>query len=324
VAPVCPAVAAAQAGGEISERQAGTVVGILDKLPDAAQAEHGARIETELVDFCAQFDPHTLATLGERIVAYYDPDGPVEQVQHREKQRGLTVQQRVDGSSKLTGELTAEATELLLLHLDALAKPKVGPDGVKDPRSAGQRRHDALLEALKLNVRARQLPTVAGVTATVVMTMTVEQYETRRGLARTGHGALIPVPEAMRMAANEYRLMNVVLDKTKGITAYSSLQRLHTEQQRLALAAVDGGCTFPDCSTPAPWCEIDHVIDHAHGGPTRVDLAVLACRYDNNNRKHQGWRSTRINGRAAWIPPKWIDPAQKPRYNHLHDTGPPP
>jgi hypothetical protein len=25
---------------------------------------------------------------------------------------------------------------------------------------------------------------------------------------------------------------------------------------------------------PAPWCEIDHIIDHAHGGPTSVDSAV--------------------------------------------------
>jgi hypothetical protein len=75
---------------------------------------------------------------------------------------------------------------------------------------------------------------------------------------------------------------------------------------------------------PAPWCEIDHVIDHAHGGPTRVDSGVLACRYDNNDRKKQGWRSARINGRAAWIPPPWIDPAQKPRYNHLHRHQAPP
>ena len=75
---------------------------------------------------------------------------------------------------------------------------------------------------------------------------------------------------------------------------------------------------------PAPWCEVDHVIDHALGGPTSVDSAVLACRYENNTRKKQGWQSARINGRAAWIPPKWIDPEQKPRYNHLHNLKPPP
>ncbi len=235
------------------------------------------QIEAQLVGYCAQFDPVNLAKLAERILAHHDPDGRLEEVEHRERHRDLTLQQRVDGSSKLSGELTAEATELLLLHIDAFARPKPETDGVKDPRTAGQRRHDALLEALKLNLRARVLPSVAGVTATIVMTMTVEQYETRRGLARTGHGALVPVPEAMRMTGGEYRLMNVVIDKTKGITAYSSTARLHTERQRLARAAVDGGCTFPDCPMPAAWCEIDHVIDHAHGGthPRRLRRAGL-------------------------------------------------
>src|SRR5206468_12215815 len=99
--------------------------------------------------------------------------------------RDVTVHQRVDGSSRVTAELTAEATELLLLHCDALAKPKPEVDGVKDPRTAGQRRHDALLEALKMNVRAQQLPTVAGVTATIVLTMTADQFAHRQGLART-------------------------------------------------------------------------------------------------------------------------------------------
>jgi hypothetical protein len=72
--------------------------------------------------------------------------------------------------------------------------------------------------------------------------------------------------------------MNVVIDKTKGITAYSSLQRLFTEQQRLVLAAIDGGCTFPQCPMPPGWCQIDHTIDHHHGGPTNVGNGGLGLR----------------------------------------------
>jgi hypothetical protein len=128
----------------------------------------------------------------------------------------------------------------------------------------------------------------------------------------------------MRIAAGEYRLMNVVIDKTHAITAHSGLHRLYTETQRLTLAALDGGCTFPHCNAPPGWCETDHTLDWAHGGKTNIDNGVLACRYHNNDAKKQGWRSTRINGRAAWIPPRWIDPQQKPRYNHLHNTELPP
>jgi hypothetical protein len=293
----------------------------VDKLPDGVQAEHGEQIETELVGFAERFDPLQLARLGLRISAYYHPDGPGAEVGYRDKHRALSVSQRPDGSCSGSFEGTAEFAEFLQTTFDAFARPTPAVDGVKDARSAGQRRHDALLAALKLNVRARALPSIAGVTATVVLTMTAEDFAARTGLARTGHGALLPVPEAMRITGGEYRLMNVVIDRTRGITAYSSTARLHSETQRLARAAIDGGCTFPNCPAPPGWCEMDHVIDHAHGGPTRVDLAVLAC-HPHNEAKKRGWKSTLINGRAAWIPPPWIDPAQKPRQNHLHDTHP--
>jgi hypothetical protein len=234
------------------------------------------------------------------------------------------VRQRPDGSARISGQATAELTELLLLHFDALAAPRPAENGVRDPRTAGQRRHDALLDALKLTVRARQLPSVHGITATLVLTMTAEAFATHRGLARTGHGALLPVPEALRIAAAEYRLMNVVLHKTKGITGYSSTQRLFTEQQRLAILAADGpGCSFPGCPMPIHWCQLDHTTDYAQGGPTRVDAGVLACRYHNVTAKAHGWRSTRINGRAAWVPPRQLDPDQTPRFNDLHHTQPP-
>ena len=73
---------------------------------------------------------------------------------------------------------------------------------------------------------------------------------------------------------------------------------------------------------PAHWCEIDHVIDHAQGGPTSLDNAALVCRYHNLHAKQQGWQPVHLNGRVAWTPPKWIDPEQKPRYNLLHVPPP--
>ena len=198
---------------------------------------------------------------------------------------------------------------------------------MKDPRTAGQRRHDALLEALKLVIRAEQLPSIKGVTATIVVTMTLEQYQTGTGLARTRHGALVPAKEALRWAGGDHRLLAVVLSRIRGFEAYSNTARSFSEPQRLALNAVDGGCTFPTCPAPANWCEAHHTIDYTLGGPTDTDHGVLVCGYDHELRIRQGWTATRINDRAAWTPPTWIDPDQKPRYNHLHqpwNAAPPP
>lgn len=36
--------------------------------------------------------------------------------------------------------------------------------------------------------------------------MTADHFATRQGVASTGHGALLPVPEAMRIAGGESRL----------------------------------------------------------------------------------------------------------------------
>jgi hypothetical protein len=155
------------------------------------------------------------------------------------------------------------------------------------------------------------------VSATIVVTITTEQYRTGQGLAETSHGTLIPAAEAFTWAGGDYRLLAVVLDRIKGITGYSSSQRLFTEQQRLARWALDRGCTYPHCPAAPAQCEMHHVLDHTKGGPTRVDNAALTCRH-HHHKLDQGWQLQLTNGHAAWIPPPTIDKNQKPRYNHLH------
>jgi len=71
---------------------------------------------------------------------------------------------------------------------DTLAKPKPAADGAKDPRTAPQRRHDGLLEALKLTARADLLPDCGGITSTLLVTMTRDAFLTGEGTATTGSG----------------------------------------------------------------------------------------------------------------------------------------
>ncbi|HKC28786.1 MAG TPA: DUF222 domain-containing protein [Jatrophihabitans sp.] len=312
-----PQVAGAQAEGAIGERHARTVVETITKLPEAVRAEHGEQAETDLVAHARTFDPVQLGKIAHRLAACLDPDGRYTDLDDRAAQRGFTLRRRPDGSAHFEGEATAELTERLLVTLDSLAAPAPAVDGVKDPRTASQRRHDALLAALAMLQRTGNLPSAGGVAATIVLTMTLEQYQTGNGLAETAHGALIPTREALRWSGGDYRLLAVVLDKIKGISAYSSSQRLFSEQQRLALWARDGGCTYPDCPAPPGQCEVHHLIDWANGGPTSVDNGALACGHDHK-KLDQGWRIQLINGRAAWIPPPTIDPQQQPRYNYLH------
>ena len=237
------------------------------------------------------------------------------------------MHQRPDGSSSGSFELTAHATEALLTVLDATAAPRpstTGPeaDGVKDPRTAGQRRHDGLLEALLLTLRSEQLPSCNGVTTTMLLTMTTDQAATGVGLAQTGHGALIPAGQALAMAGGDARVFPVIFDRARRVQAYGTAHRIFTEGQRLAMIARDQGCSFPGCTAPALWTEAHHIVDYALGGKTSVDNGTLLCRFDHDNHVKSGWTCRMLNGTPHWTPPKWIDKTQTPRRNHAHNPIP--
>jgi uncharacterized protein DUF222 len=319
--PAYPVIAAAQAAGEISARHAAVIVRTLEQLPDDVRHEHGVEIEAELVGHGQRFDADDLAKIARRLRYLYDQDGPCPDGEaYRARTRDFRISQRPDGSAHGEFEATGELAELLLTHIDALAAPRPERDGVKDPRTAGQRRHDALLESLKLVTKARLLPSVNGVTATVVVTMTARQYQTGQGLARTAHGALVPVSEALRWGSygGDLRLLAMAIGTMKPVEAYGTTVRLHNETQRLVLHAVHPGCTFPGCGLPPPLTQIHHVLDYAHGGETSVNNGAPVCGKDHRDRINQGWHAQIIGTRIAWIPPPSIDPQQQPRYNELH------
>ncbi len=318
VAPLLPAVAAAQAVGDISARHAAVIEKTLTDLPDPVQDQHGQQIEGDLVDYATRFDPTHLALLARRMSDIYDPDGVVEDDDKARRRRDLSLRKRADGSGRLDGDLTPECTERLECIFDSLAAPHPAKNGEKDPRTAGQRRHDALLAALEAAQRAGKIPTAGGISATIVVTMDWEAYLTGRGLACTGHGSLVPASQALHWGGGDIRLLAVAMNSMNEITAYSTAHRLFTENQRLAITARDGGCSFPNCPAPPGWCQTHHVNPHSDGGATTVANGTLVCGHHHREHQKQGWTCTMTNGQPHWTPPAWIDPQQTPRRNHLH------
>ncbi len=258
VAPAYPVVARAQADGELSPRQARVITDCVEKLPDAVRHE-GPGVEARLVGFARDLHlaPHDLALAAQRETDWLDPDGNYRDVEFRRRQRTVSLHTRPDGSCRGSFEGTAELTEFLQVVFDSLAAPKPAADGVQDPRTPGQRRHDAMLELAKFAVRTGELPAAGGITTTVVLTMTEDQFTTGAGLARTGHGAQVPVREALSWSGGDTRVLAVVLDSMQAVTAYSTCHRIFTEGQRLAMTARDLGCAFPSCTAPPGWTQVD-------------------------------------------------------------------
>ncbi len=319
--PLFPAVAAAQAAGDISIEHAKVITDAVDALPAAAQAEHAAAVEQRLVVEAQRFDPVQLATLARRISAHLDPDGVLTADADHQRRRSATLHANHDGSGELCAHLSPAALAVWQAVLDPLAAPAPTADG-SDLRSPAQRRHDALLDAGQRLLRSGALPAAGGVPATVIITMTLRELETRAGFAATAHGGLLTIDDALQLA-DQAHAIPTVLNNTGAVLAYGRTRRLASPSQRLALTARDRGCSFPCCDVPASWCEAHHVIPWANGGRTDLTNLTLLCGYHHREFQQRGWTITMQDGLPWWTPPPRIDPTRTPLRNTMHLTGVP-
>ncbi|MEV7692853.1 DUF222 domain-containing protein [Microbacterium sp. NPDC089189] len=73
---------------------------------------------------------------------------------------------------------------------------------------------------------------------------------------------------------------------------------------RRQITARDGRCRAPGCPAPAIRCEIDHVRDWAHGGPTHVDNLQCLCQRHHSMKQFTAWRVRMLEGGLV----EWTSP----------------
>lgn len=312
--PILAASADALRAGAVSATQVDVVtrcLGRLERVPDLPMAEVAPVVERVLLDAAQHEHPGLLARTAQAIITRLDPDGVEPNDEQAQRRRDFGLRKHPDGTSTPTGRFTPDATATIEAILDSLSAPiPAGEDGIPDDRTAGQRRHDALLDALKRLLRSGTLPDAGAAPVTVIVTV-------KQGVARTGHGDTWTMPDVLRYL-DCAEIITVVENDLDGVIAYGRTKRLATPGQRRALAARDGGCSFPACTRPAAWCEAHHVIPWIDGGNTDLINLCLVCPFHHGVFEKAGWRVDMINGHPWWTPPPWIDPARKPRRNTAH------
>jgi hypothetical protein len=315
--PRFPQVAAALAEGTISARHATVITAAVDGLPNRVlidEPELAGQVEPTLLGHAHTVDPDRLAVLARTVATCLDPDGQLVAEQDHERHRDATLTMLSDGSGRLTATLTGEATAVWQTVLNTLSRP--APEHAEpDSRTPRQRRHDALLDAGRRLLRSGTLPDAGGTPATVLVTMTLEQLETRAGVATTSHGGTFSIASALRLAAGA-NLLPVVLDSRGAVLHLGRARRTASPAQRFALAARDGGCSFPSCDRPPDWCETHHITPWADGGTTDLDNTTLLCGFHHREHGKRGWTVRLVDGIPEWTPPRWIDPQLIPRRNH--------
>ncbi|MEO6703525.1 MAG: DUF222 domain-containing protein [Jatrophihabitantaceae bacterium] len=309
-----PLVAEAQAEGSVSVEQARAIVKALQRIPLTVSSDELDLAELSLVQAADSLRPQQLGQLGERILAYLNPDGVLASEVEQQRLRSLALVRNSDGTYELQGHLTGICGALLDALLNAHAAPRPAANGIPDPRSHTQRMHDALEEFAGFAIRRTEL-TDSGAPVQVIITMTAQQFHHRDSWAQTSFGQLITTDAALRLA-DEASLALLICDANGAVLAEGRTKRIATRSQSLALIARDKGCSFPDCDRPPEWTQRHHVVAWADGGATDLDNLTLLCKPHHRDFERHGWQVAVRDGLPWWIPPPWIDPHRTPRQNH--------
>jgi hypothetical protein len=319
--PHLPATATAQARGEIGTDHVTIIRDFIDHLP--ADVDLGTRTaaEAQLGGLAGGLTPEGLRKLARQLLGYLDSDGTLDDDRDHARKRSLTLgPQGLDGMSRLTGWITPELRATLDALFATLAAP--GPTDT-DTRSPAQRTHDAL-HTICQAIPADTLGQHNGLPVTIVATTTLAELTAATGTAHTGGGTRLPIPTLIRMAATTGTHPYLALfDNPHQLQLYyGRTRRTASPAQRLALHALERGCTKPGCTAGPYDCQVHHAQrDWQHGGNTDINELTLACGCDNRlvNTTPTGWttRKRRSDNRTEWIPPPHLDRGQH-RINHYH------
>ena len=323
--PPLPAAAEAVSDGAIGAEHLEAIRRTMRDVPSRLDPQDRDVVERTLVEAACELDPVAVGRLGRTLLARLDQDGrpPSDDAPPRPAGNELRWVTHGDGGMVLKGRLGAEGAALLTTVLSPLAKPRPAADGVSDPRTQAERQGDALVEALRLAANSEELPSEGGERPTVVVTMPLQTLREQLDAALPGDTALIPAWMARRLAC-DCGVIPAVLGSAAEPLDLGRKTRTVSTALRRALVLRDHGCAFPGCTTPARWTDAHHVHHWADGGSTALENLVLLCGTHHDLIHHSTWTIQMRDGLPEFIPPRYIDPRQRPRRNPVHLTVPSP
>lgn len=358
-----PQVQAALAQGRLSGAQARAVGAAVASLPAEpvlrgrvadellALADQGAgatELQHAVADVVRAVDPQ-----GAALAAEQERDR-AERGAHRA--RFLSFSPDGLGGVRVKGYGTVEDAECLRSVLHALAAPVTTEPGAcggqpraegrslaerrdhprvpcpdpecdhtgRDPREAGARLWDALVEVCGLVRDADRLPRDHGARPRVMVTIDADDLVRRVGAARYLDGTPLSAA-ALRRLACDAEILPAVLGSEGQVLDVGRASRLVTPALWNALLLRDHHCAFPGCTRLPTACDAHHVQHWADGGATSLANLVMLCRHHHRLVHHSPWR-VRIDpdtGKPVWTPPPRAVASPSPTLDGRR-THPPP
>jgi hypothetical protein len=194
------------------------------------------------------------------------------------------------------------------------------PDRFANTPTAHQRLADALVEMAR---RATSTTNTTRSTARPLINVLIDLDDlTSRldahGIATLTNGTPISAATARRLAC-EADIIPTILDGNSQPLDLGRSQRLASPAQRHAMHARSTTCEWPECTTPATWCQAHHLIPWDYDGPTDIDNLAWMCNQHHHNAHEGRWQVTRNHhGHITTRPPDH----QRPPGPSLHHPAP--
>jgi hypothetical protein len=283
-----PLLGAALTSGEVRVEQARVIVEAVDALPPAVDTATRDLAETTLLRLATQHDARDLRQIGKRILDVVAPEvgecheAAVLAAEESRAAAGIELMLRDDGEGRCHGRFSvpSHVGAMLRRHLLALANPARHSEAeLRDESGEWKPLRRRLGEAFVEYVERYPVdatPQTAGVNATVVVTMTLEQLLAEQATALLDDGTRMTAGQARRLAC-EAGIIPAVLGTKSQPLDLGRAARLFNKAQRIALGLRDGGCTARGCETSASGCHAHHDDPWSRLGLTDLTNGRLLC-----------------------------------------------
>lgn len=331
--PVLPLLGAAVMTGSINSEQIRSIVTTMKGLPAAVDAESRELCERTMVLNADVTPPAQFEKFCRAVGETADPDGSLED-RRPEGRVELTVgaRNRRTGLTPFSGKLDDVGVQALTKAITGLAAPRPTVGGERDLRSAAVRRGQAFVEMLQRFLGIGAAPLDHGVRPHITVQLPLDRLQdlldetaVAKGFAAARFDSGEPVsPAVLRRLLCDAEVLPVVLGGDGAVLDVGQATRVFTKAMRSAIAARDGGCTWPGCDRPASWCDTHHVTWFSKGGATSVANGALLCTF-HHTKIHQGdWQMRMTPSGPEFRPPDWMRSDGDWIHNTVHRLEPGP
>jgi len=324
-------VAAAVSVGSLSVGAADAIRTGLGQPTENVPATALADAAMQLCALAATLDVDRLLRRARELRDDLDEAGIADRERECFEKRSLKMFPLGNGMGRMVWDMDPETYATVLELNNRATSPKRGVRFVagddketaerilNDPRSIGQLASDTFLGLLQAGADAdsSQLLGTGGAAIRVLVTKRTLEGAGVAGAA-PGHGR-IESTGAPLTAATVQRLScdggttEVTLDSFGRPLDVGREHRTFTPKQRIALAIRDGGCMFGTCDKDPSMTEAHHIIPWGKGGRTDLANGILLCKFHHLLIHNNGWEIYRVGTDYFLVPPKDVDPTQRPR-----------